>query len=78
MPPIQTPSPDFREAKAVIASYVEALRQSPPPKLVALSSMGSEKTSGLGLITSTHLMEEALRDLPFPAAFVRAGSFYEN
>jgi uncharacterized protein YbjT (DUF2867 family) len=78
MPPSQTPSPDFREAKAVIASYKEALTNAAPPKLVALSSMGSEKASGLGLITATHLLEEALRDVAFPVAFVRAGSFYEN
>ncbi len=78
MPPITTPSPDFREAKAIIASYQQALAQAPPPRLVALSSVGSEKTSGLGLITSTHLLEEALRGQPFPVAFVRAGSFFEN
>jgi len=78
MPPSQTPSSDFREAKAVISSYKEALTSSTPPKLVALSSMGSEKPSGLGLITATHLLEEALRDVPSPVAFVRAGSFFEN
>ncbi len=78
MPPIQTPSRDFREAKAVIAGYKQALAKAAPPKVVALSSMGSEKASGLGLITSTHLLEEALADEPFPIAFVRAGSFYEN
>jgi uncharacterized protein YbjT (DUF2867 family) len=78
MPPIQTPSPDFREAKAVVSSYKEAVARSAPSKLVALSSMGSERPSGLGLITSTHLLEEGLRDEPFPVAFVRAGSFYEN
>ncbi len=78
MPPVQTPSRDFREAKAVLASYKEALAKAAPPKLVALSSMGSELTSGLGLITSTHLLEEALRDEPFPIAFIRAGGFYEN
>ena len=78
MPPTQAPSPDFREAKTVTASYKEALAKSPPPKLVALSSMGSEKTSGLGLITATHLLEEALENESFPMAFVRAGSFYEN
>jgi uncharacterized protein YbjT (DUF2867 family) len=78
MPPIQTPSRDFREAKAIIASYKEALAKAPPPKLVALSSMGSEKTTGLGLITATHLLEEALSNEPFPVAFVRPGSFYEN
>lgn len=78
MPPSQTPSRDFREAKAVIASYKEALARSAPPKVVALSSMGSEKSSGLGLITATHLLEEGLRDLPIPIAFVRAGGFFEN
>lgn len=78
MPPTQTPSPGFPEAKAIVASYQDALRKSPPPKLVVLSSMGSEKSSGLGLITSTHLLEEGLKGLPFPVAFVRAGSFYEN
>ena len=40
--------------------------------------MGSEKSSGLGLITATHLIEQALGDVPFPVAFVRAGSFFEN
>jgi uncharacterized protein YbjT (DUF2867 family) len=78
MPPLQTPSPDFREAKSIAASYKEALTKSAPPKLVVLSSMGSEKSSGLGLITATHLLEEALDNQPFPVAFVRAGSFYEN
>ena len=78
MPPTLTPSPDFREAKAVLQSYKQALRQTPPPRLVLLSSMGSEQTSGLGLITSTSLMEQELGDLPFPSAFIRAGSFYEN
>lgn len=78
MAPNTAPSPDFREAKALLASYKEALERSAPPKVVALSSIGSEKTSGLGLITSTHLLEEALGDEPFPVAFVRAGSFFEN
>lgn len=78
MPPVQTPSRDFREAKALIASYGKALATTLPPKIVALSSIGSEKTSGLGLITSTHLFEQALKDLSCPLALVRAGSFFEN
>jgi uncharacterized protein YbjT (DUF2867 family) len=78
MPPSQTPSPGFPEAKAVAANYVQALRQSPPPKLVALSSFGSEKPSGLGLITATHILEQALNEMSFPVAFVRAGGFIEN
>ena len=78
MPPILIPSPGYPEAKAVVASFGEALRQSPPPRLVLLSSVGSEQSHGLGNITSTHLMEEALGDLPFPTAVVRAGGFLEN
>lgn len=78
MPPTMVPSPGYPEAKAVVASFVEALEQTPPPRLVLLSSFGSEKDSGLGGITSTHLMEVALGDFAFPTAFVRAGSFLEN
>ena len=77
MPPT-LPTPGYPEAKTTVASYVEALRRSPPPRLVVLSSFGSEKTSGLGNITATHLLEEAVADAPFPVAFVRPGSFMEN
>ena len=78
IPPVLAPTPGYPEAKAVIANFLEALRQAPPPRLVALSSIGSQQASGLGNITTTHLMEEALKDLPFSTAFVRAGSFLEN
>lgn len=78
MQPTLTPPPDFSDAKASLASYTAALTKAPVPRLVALSSMGSEKTEKLGNITATSLMERAFRHLPFPTAFVRAGSFYEN
>jgi uncharacterized protein YbjT (DUF2867 family) len=78
LPPLLAPAPGFPEAKAIIASYREALRQAPPPRLAVLSSIGSQQSSGLGLITTTHLLEEALHDLPMPLALIRAGSFMEN
>ncbi len=78
LPPLFVPSPDFAEAKAVIASFREALRRTLPPRLVVLSSVGSQQNTELGNITSTHLLEEALSDLPFPTAFLRPGSFLEN
>ncbi|MBC8103467.1 MAG: NmrA family NAD(P)-binding protein [Cytophagales bacterium] len=78
IPPVMVPAPGFPEAKAVIASFEKALALAPPPRLVLLSSVGSQQSSGLGNITTTHLMEEALGDLPFPTAFVRAGGFLEN
>lgn len=78
VPPNVTPAPGYPESVAVIASLRKALGTVAPARVVALSSIGSEKTSGLGLITATHLLEEALADLPVPVAFVRAGSFFEN
>ena len=78
MQPTMTPPPDFSDAKASLTSYTAALAKAPVPRLVALSSMGSEKSEKLGNITATSLMERAFSDLPFPTAFVRAGSFYEN
>jgi uncharacterized protein YbjT (DUF2867 family) len=78
LPPFLSPSPGFPEAQAIVASFGEALRLAPPPRLVALSSVGSQQTIGLGMITATHLLEEGLGDLPFPTAFIRAGSFLEG
>jgi uncharacterized protein YbjT (DUF2867 family) len=52
VPPGWAPSPDFREFKEVVAAYKEAFAKAPPPRLVALSAMGAEKTDGLGAITS--------------------------
>lgn len=78
LPPIWAPSPDYREAKGVIANYVEALTKEPSPRVVALSSIGANRTSGMGLITASSLLEQGLGSLPYPVAFVRAGGFYEN
>ena len=78
LPAVWAPSPDFREAKGVIANYVEALTRAPAPRVVALSSMGANRTSGLGMITALSLLEQGFRDLKSPIAFVRAGGFFEN
>ena len=78
LPTEWTPSPDFKEAKALIANYVSALAQAAPPRVVALSSMGADRTSGLGMITALSLLEQGLRDLKLPIAYLRAGGFFEN
>ncbi len=78
MPPIFVPSPDYAEARAVTASLQTALSTSKPPRVVALSSFGSEQPTGLGLITSTYLMEQGLQTLDLPIAYVRAGGFFDN
>ncbi|EDZ99042.1 NmrA family protein [Burkholderia sp. H160] len=78
LPAVWAPSPDFKEARGVIASYVEALTKAAPPRVIALSSMGANRTSGLGMITALSLLEQGFRDLASPVAFVRAGGFFEN
>ncbi|MFM0692256.1 NmrA family NAD(P)-binding protein [Paraburkholderia graminis] len=78
LPAVWAPSPDFREAKSVIANYVAALARAVPPRVVVLSSMGANRTSGLGMITALSLLEEGLRHLTLPIAYVRAGGFFEN
>ena len=78
LPAVWAPSPDFREARGVIANYVEALTRVVPPRVVGLSSTGANRTSGLGMITALSLMEQGFRSLPSPVAFVRAGGFFEN
>ena len=78
LPAVWAPSPDFKEAKGIIANYVEALTKAAPPRVVALSSMGANRTSGLGMITALSLLEQGFRDLKLPIAYVRAGGFFEN
>ena len=78
LPAVWAPSPDYKEAKGVIANYVEALTKAAPPRVVALSSMGANRTSGLGMITALSLLEQGFRNLTSPVIFVRAGGFFEN
>jgi NAD(P)H dehydrogenase (quinone) len=80
IPPDFAPAPGLPDQRRTIAAIREAIEQaSPKPgKAVFLSSIGSEQESGLGLITSTHLLEEAMRTLGIPVAFLRPGSFMEN
>src|SRR5271157_96323 len=63
LPAVWAPSLDYKEAKGVIANYVEALTKAAPPRVVALSSMGANRTSGLGMITALSLLEQGFRDL---------------
>ena len=78
IPPDFAPAPGLPDQKRTIAAIRQELEQGNPGKAVFLSSIGSEQPRGLGLITSTHLMEEAMRTLPISLAYLRAGSFMEN
>ena len=78
VPPNFAPAPGFAETTATLKVLHVALSRALPSKAVYLSSIGAEQASGLGLITSSHLLEETLGDLPFSHAFLRAGWFFEN
>jgi NAD(P)H dehydrogenase (quinone) len=78
IPPDFAPAPGFPETRKALASYRAALAKALPKKAVYLSSIGAEQSSGLGLITSSHLLEQTLGDLPIAHAFLRAGWFMEN
>ena len=78
VPPNFAPTPGFAETRATLKVLREALSRALPSKAVYLSSIGAEQTSGLGLITSSHLLEETLGDLPVSHAFLRAAWFIEN
>jgi NAD(P)H dehydrogenase (quinone) len=78
VPPNFAPEPGFLELRKTLASYRAALAKALPKKAVYLSSIGAEQTSGLGLITGSHLLEQTPGDLPIAHAFLRAGWFMEN
>jgi NAD(P)H dehydrogenase (quinone) len=78
IPPNMAPDPGYPDSAARIAAIQKAVVTAKPSRAVFLSSIGSEKTSGLGLITTTHMLEQELGKTGVPSAFLRAGSFMEN
>jgi NAD(P)H dehydrogenase (quinone) len=78
IPPNMAPDPGFPDSVDRIAAIKKAVLAAKPPRAVFLSSIGGEKTSGLGLVTTAHLLEEELGSTGVPSAFLRAGSFMEN
>jgi NAD(P)H dehydrogenase (quinone) len=78
IPPDILPAPGFPDSIARIAAIKKAVLAAKPPLAVFLSSIGGDKTSGLGIVTPAHLLEEELGSTGVPSAFLRAGSFMEN
>jgi NAD(P)H dehydrogenase (quinone) len=72
------PSRGYPEARAESLALREALTAAMPPKVVALSSIGAQRSEGLGLITHLQILEDTLAPLPMPVTFLRAGWFMEN
>ena len=77
LPPVFDPSPDFDEARRVIAAVREALAAVRPAKVVSLSTIGAQARQP-NLLQQHRLQEQGLGTLPLPIAFLRAAWFMEN
>jgi uncharacterized protein YbjT (DUF2867 family) len=77
LPPNFDPSPGFPESRAIISAIKSALLSARPGKAVVLSTVGAQATQ-TNLLTQLGILEQELRSLPMPVAFLRAGWFMEN
>lgn len=77
LPPVFDPSPDFSEARRVIAAVREALEVARPSKVVSLSTIGAQALQP-NLLQQHQLQEKSLGTLPLPITFLRAAWFMEN
>lgn len=77
-PPAYQSEDQFAEAAKVVEAMQVAAGSSALEKIVALSSIGSQLSSGTGNILTTYKLEQAFGDSDIPVTFIRAGSFMEN
>jgi uncharacterized protein YbjT (DUF2867 family) len=77
LPPVFDPSPDFGEARRVIAAVREALDAVRPAKVVSISTIGAQAPQP-NLLQQHQLQEQSLGTLPLPITFLRAAWFMEN
>ena len=77
LPPVFDPSPDFAEARALIAAIRAALVAARPARVVALSTIGADAPHP-NLLSQLALLEAALSDTGLPVTFLRAAWFMEN
>ena len=77
-PPTHQSEDLFAETDKLIKAFQTAIENSTLKKIVALSSIGSQLSSGTGNILTTHKLEQAFGNLDIPVTFIRAGSFMEN
>jgi NAD(P)H dehydrogenase (quinone) len=77
VPPVFDPSPGFPEALATAATLKSAIEAAGPGRVVYLSTIGAQAAQ-TNLLTQHTLIENDLRELSLPIAFLRPGWFMEN
>lgn len=79
IPPNPAAPDTFAYEDRVMSSLVSALTDAKVRHVVALSSVGADKSSGTGLVVALHRLEQALEGIPgLNALHLRAGYFMEN
>ncbi|WGD29748.1 NmrA family NAD(P)-binding protein [Ancylobacter sp. WKF20] len=77
-PPAYGEADPFGRAVAVADAVATAVEASDLKKLIFLSSISAHLPAGNGMIHSNHLIEQHLKGLSRPVAFLRPGYFMEN
>ena len=77
LPPIFDPSPGFPEARQTIAAIRKALESTRPLKVVCLSTIGADSPRP-NLLNQLGILEQELKTISMPIAFLRAAWFMEN
>lgn len=77
IPPDYDPEPGFPHIRKTIDAFLAAVEQARPGRLVFLSTVGAQ-VERFSLLNNSRMVEQALRGLPVPTAFVRAAWFMEN
>ncbi len=78
VPPNFAPAAGYPETRGMVAVLRRALQAAKPARAVYLSSVGAHQSGGLGLITQSHILEQEMKSLPIPNAFIRPAWFMEN
>jgi uncharacterized protein YbjT (DUF2867 family) len=77
LPPIFNPSPDFAEAKAMIATLRAAIDTARPSRLVVLSTIGADAVQP-NLLNQLAMLEAGLTGAAPRTTFLRAAWFMDN
>jgi uncharacterized protein YbjT (DUF2867 family) len=77
LPPLYDPEPGFPTVHAALAATRAATEAARPGRVVFLSTVGAQVAEP-NLLNALTIMEEGLRDVSVPIAFLRAAWFMEN
>ncbi len=68
----------FKQAEIMADTIAEASIKAQLPKLIALSSIGADRSEGVGGISMNRTLEQSLEQTGLPVTFLRAAYFMEN